>query len=523
MLGSHVLADLDAAHIADHIGVLTPWARQEVQTRVQSPSSSIRVLKQAQLPLLALKHKDAVAALPMIRSEIQNCIAPHSEVVDECCKELDSRIQESVDQILWSPKSLLSPLNKVPAVVSGLVTWKTIFLPAIAIIMPLMAIIAPFFVLRYVQGEKVGASEYMSHVRKILLSQVSIPPALRAKHGGDVVGYVIETGFLLITCFTFVSGIWNQITMAIHQRKIAADLENRSKAIHESVASIRRILGIMNDLPNRLRVALGKLMNEGDMVLKLFEGMPTGLAGFGFVWNDSVPLQKLRAWVGKVDLFTSIASLKSICFPQFTSSSSLRIRNVYHPSIETSKRVFNDANFSDKRHVILTGPNRGGKSTFCKAVGLAVLCAQTLGFAWASEMQFAPFVAFETALSPTDELGKVSLFEAEIEFAKTVLERCVSGGGPVLVMMDEIFHSTNASDGLAASRVFLNKLYAHSNATSIVSTHYRELVQSFSAEANPWAMEAHEKEDGLLKYSYRVVSGVSDKSSVMEILKERGL
>jgi DNA mismatch repair ATPase MutS len=130
--------------------------------------------------------------------------------------------------------------------------------------------------------------------------------------------------------------------------------------------------------------------------------------------------------------------------------------------------------------------------------------------------------AIETALSPTDELGKLSLFEAEIEFAKTVLERCTSSG-PVLVMMDEIFHSTNASDGLAASRVFLTKLYERTNVTSIISTHYRELAQSFSPNANAWAMDAREREDGMLKYSYRVVSGVSDKSSVMEILRERGL
>ena len=522
MLGSHVLADLEADQLSEHIDIATPWGKQEVQTRIQSPSSSIRALKQAQLPLLALKHRDAVAALPLVRSEIKNCIAPHSEIIDECCKDVDSRIQESVGQILWSPKSLVAPLNKVPVVVSGLVTWKTIVLPAIAVIMPLLAIIAPFFVLRFVQGEKVGATEYMSHVRKILLSQVSIPPSLRAKHGGDVVGYVIETGFLLITCFTFVSGIWNQIVTALHQRRIAADLEARSAAIHESVASVRRVLDILNGLPSRLKVALCKLMNEGDAVLKLFEGMPAGLAGFGFVWNDSQPLHKLREWIGRVDMYTSIASLKSICFPQFSRGTSLQLRGVYHPRINPANRVFNNANFGEKHHVVLTGPNRGGKSTFCKAVGLAVLCAQTLGFAWAAEMRLEPFIAMETALSPTDELGKLSLFEAEIEFAKTVLERSASPG-PVLVMMDEIFHSTNASDGLAASRVFLEKLYIHGNVTSIVSTHYRELVKSFSKEANAWAMEAHEKEDGLLNYSYRVVSGVSDKSSVMEILRERGL
>ena len=36
-------------------------------------------------------------------------------------------------------------------------------------------------------------------------------------------------------------------------------------------------------------------------------------------------------------------------------------------------------------------------------------------------------------------------------------------------------------------------------------------------------MEASLGDDGKLAYTYKVIPGVSDKSSVMEILKERGL
>jgi len=59
--------------------------------------------------------------------------------------------------------------------------------------------------------------------------------------------------------------------------------------------------------------------------------------------------------------------------------------------------------------------------------------------------------------------------------------------------------------------------------TSLISTHYRELVSEFKERVQPWAMKAEMREDGSLQYMYRVEEGVSDKSSVMEILKERGL
>ena len=65
-------------------------------------------------------------------------------------------------------------------------------------------------------------------------------------------------------------------------------------------------------------------------------------------------------------------------------------------------------------HAILTGPNRGGKSTICKAIGLSIVCAQSWGFAFASKANLTPFARIETALSPADTVGRLSLFETEI-------------------------------------------------------------------------------------------------------------
>jgi DNA mismatch repair ATPase MutS len=94
---------------------------------------------------------------------------------------------------------------------------------------------------------------------------------------------------------------------------------------------------------------------------------------------------------------------------------------------------------------------------------------------------------------------------------------------PHFVMMDEIFHSTNASDGVAASQVFLRQLYKQTQVISIISTHYRELTDMFVKETQQLQLVATENAEGKLVYSYMVRPGVSTKSSVMEILAERGL
>jgi DNA mismatch repair ATPase MutS len=92
----------------------------------------------------------------------------------------------------------------------------------------------------------------------------------------------------------------------------------------------------------------------------------------------------------------------------------------------------------------------------------------------------------------------------------------------MFVMMDEIFHSTNAMDGQSASHVFLEQLYKLSGITSVVSTHYIQLASDFK-EATALKLVTNDKEDTTLEYTYRVAPGVSNKSSVMEILRERGL
>jgi DNA mismatch repair ATPase MutS len=144
-------------------------------------------------------------------------------------------------------------------------------------------------------------------------------------------------------------------------------------------------------------------------------------------------------------------------------------------------------------------------------------------------MDFVPVTRFETALAPADTLGRLSLFEAEIEFAKHLLaisEKAKHNPeeAPCLIIMDEIFHSTNAHDGAEASLIFLKQLYEKGGESigSIISTHYRELPDKLTG-VRTYCMEAFDRGKMGLKYTYRCVPGISTISSVREILKERGL
>jgi len=390
----------------------------------------------------------------------------------------------------------------------SLLFWKTICLPLFTILIPFCAILIPYFLVQQT------TQEYMETLRGMVRGAITIPSVLQAKGSNDRVGFVIESVYICITVGIFVSSIWNQISSALHLRSIASSLREKGTIIRSGITHAESIFTILSNYPIKIQKGIQQLIIEGKQALEPFQNtVDTGIGLFARLYNDASSLVPLLQWIGKVDVYTSIASLKSICFPRW-SQNKVEFTNIYHPSLKNP--IFNTVSLQS--HAILTGPNRGGKSTICKAIGISIVCAQSWGFAFASKATLTPFARIETALSPADTVGRLSLFETEIEFAKTVVE---AAERPLFVMMDEIFHSTNAHDGVEASRVFLNRLYTLPNTVSLISTHYRVLAEEYK-KVQSLQVEAITTESGL-KYTYQVIPGISTKSSVMEILQERGL
>ena len=514
MLGSQVHKDLTLESIDSFVPLQTAWGKQRFRDGLTDCKTDKQELKTRQLPLLAMRI--AAEERTTIRKALENI---QTDVVDDCISNNDARIKESVGQIFWASNSIGSFLNASPIALNVLCTWKTLVLPGFAVIMPLLAIIVPFFVLHFLHPEQeIHVAAYMEHLRTVLLQQIAIPSVLRSRSQDDRFGVLLESLFIGMTLVMFISSIWNQISASIHLRRIWFDLEARGDSLRKTLACGFSVLKTLKSMPIKLQTAMQHVIDDGETTMNACAHLHEldSVATFGSIWNNNTPLLQLKNWLGLIDVYTSISALDTVCFPTYVSKTSLVLRDVIHP--EVSSCVSN--NLHTTGHIILTGPNRGGKSTLMKSVALAVVTGQSWGFAWAKSMKFCPFATISTALEPCGKLGVASTFEAEIEFAKSVL---ATEALPHFVMMDEIFHSTNASDGVAASQVFLRQLYQQNNVVSIISTHYRELTDMFTKETQQLQLVADEDKNGKLLYSYMIGPGVSTKSSVMEILAERGL
>lgn len=524
-MGSNVLQDLDIDSIVTALPTHTEAGKEALKARLSQPVTETAELERRQLQIRQMKQlcksKEARDRVTALRETLKQ---NEADVQSVGAAASDTRHTEYYTQILWSADSFWAWLNKIDWLTELIVFFRTIFLPGLSILLPMFVIIAPLIFYSVLTKDPLTFENYF---RLLNDSLKKVMPSMLGKPRFAGSGGILEMGeqffHIGIGVAMFAASIWNQVSAALGMRAVVADMRRRAEAVLT-----------FSKAATDLAAALGQ-----PFATTLVDWIPGHMGLFGHAWNEPARIDALLKAAGELDLLASLATAKRTCFPAIGSS--MILTDLFHPGLSSGKRVYNslalDPFGSRKSHVLLTGPNRGGKSTLLKSIGTAVLMAQTVGIVFARSATLPIFQNIITALSPQDVIGKLSLFEAEIEFAKEVMARLAVSKGPTFLMMDEIFHGTNAHDGVEASQVFLDRLYATKGSVfSVVSTHYMDLPARYgpgkgsegskgSAKTQNLCMDASVDpvDPDRLVYTYRVIEGVNKYSSVKEILQERGL
>ena len=509
MLGANVLRDLDIPSLAAAFDTFTEAGKAAITERLSNPLMDPVAIqaRQAELRAIRIQEKEAVNRL---RRELRDTEA---DVISVANATEDKRHAEYYAQILWAPDSRFAWLNSFGWLNELVVFFRTIFLPGLSLIMPIFVLAAPLVFYLVILKEPLTAEGYFrllhDSVKKALPAVLGKPRFAGSGSGlmesGEQIARV-GAGIAM-----FAASIWNQVSAALSMRAVVEDIRRRATSVMvflKATVDLAALLGTPIDIR--------------------MEDLPADALGlFGTAWNIPDRIRRLLATGGRLDMLASLALRRKICFPEVGDV--MALTDLYHPAIHRKKRVYNSlvTGGANKSHVMLTGPNRGGKSTLLKSLGCAVLMAQTVGFVFARSATMPIFTNIITALAPHDVVGKLSLFEAEIEFAKDVNVTLATTQGPTFLMMDEIFHGTNAHDGVEASQVFLDTLYATKKPVfSVVSTHYMDLPKRYGdTYTQNLCMDASvdPTDPDRLLYTYCLKKGVNQFSSVREILCERGL
>jgi hypothetical protein len=160
---------------------------------------------------------------------------------------------------------------------------------------------------------------------------------------------------------------------------------------------------------------------------------------------------ELGYYIGCLNLHERLAQKgEPVCFPEPLPSgdSGFRCEGLYDVclSIRLDERtVGNDVNCDGKALVVITGANRGGKSTFLRSVGLAHLMMQCGMFvaaeAFHANVCRSMFTHFKREEDATMQSGKL---DEELSRMSTVVNAIVPGS---IVLLNESFASTNEREG----------------------------------------------------------------------------
>ncbi len=210
---------------------------------------------------------------------------------------------------------------------------------------------------------------------------------------------------------------------------------------------------------------------EKDLYDKLIDKIFTYLKGLMQLARNLANLDMLIS-------FARVAAENNYVRPSF-SATNLTIMQGRHPVIEqVSKEPFiaNDITLdTDKKMLLITGPNMGGKSTYMRQVALITIMAYAGSFVPAKNAQIPYIDAIYTRIGANDDLASGrSTFMVEMTETSLILHNATKNS---LVLMDEIGRGTSTSDGMSLAWAVAENLADKINSYTLFSTHYFELTE----------------------------------------------
>ena len=198
--------------------------------------------------------------------------------------------------------------------------------------------------------------------------------------------------------------------------------------------------------------------------------------------EDLQPLQVCANVLAELDLlagFAERAETLDLNQPRFTDEPGLSIKDGRHLVVEqlqTDSFISNDTILGrDRRLLIITGPNMGGKSTYMRQVALIVILAHMGSFVPARSAEIGIIDRIFTRIGAGDDLARgQSTFMVEMTETANILNNATSHS---LVIMDEIGRGTGTFDGLALAWASAAQLAGTLQAFTLFATHYFELTE----------------------------------------------
>lgn len=478
--------------------------------KFQQPTSQISTLLSQRNPIEKIKENLQTNRDPICDTSLQQIQRLESHLETLKVKPEDWE-EESLKQLAFT-EEWSKPFNGIPYVLPITAYYKSFIVPFFAVLIPLVSWILPYIVVRLFFHIPMTFQTYMNMMIGLWLGSDLESFSWSSLELWKQMKYLFQGGW-------FVFGLYQAISQPLQQ---SAHVRKLDKQIVEKGIELRSCFLAIEEFLARVGILRGKEIPCPYLAPILEITEPREL--YIQCRENQKDIQWILQAVAQGEVEYKLAIHEDLCFVDYkqTNFPYLKLKEFYDPSISKEKRVKSNLRMvnAETQHVLLTGPNQGGKSSILRALYVNCLLAQTFGIAFATSMKLRPFDWIETGLRLADRPGEVSLFERELEFASHVLQKTKQKKKIGLLLYDEAFHSTNPPDGEKTARIFMRSLWECPNVMTFISTHVFSLVETAPNTIKRMCVPAYKVEDGI-EYTFQLRPGLCKVSSVEELYKKQ--
>ncbi len=223
-----------------------------------------------------------------------------------------------------------------------------------------------------------------------------------------------------------------------------------------------------------------KVLNSKSKALALEKQLWEGL--FDQLLPHLEQMQNLASALSQIDVLQNLAERAEsldYCRPTLSDEPGIRIQAGRHPVVEQvmdEPFIANPIELNPQRKMlIITGPNMGGKSTYMRQTALIALLAHIGSYVPAEAAHIGSLDRIFTRIGASDDLASGrSTFMVEMTETANILHNATERS---LVLMDEIGRGTSTYDGLSLAWASAEWLAKEIGAMTLFATHYFELTE----------------------------------------------
>ena len=520
------MSDQQAESIIQILSIQNPFTQSQVAEGIQSWPKTLQQCKHRAHLFKSFQTSESPQRQTLQEKFDKLTLLAHT--VEPLLRESTETELEGYSQVFFQGTPW-SQINSIPFALVILSFYKSFIVPAFSIVLPLLSWILPYILLRVFYNIPIGFTEYTGVLWRMWNGQpmpknpqellLPLPP-MPQEDAMTQLRRLAQNGW---TLFTLGQAIWQPIQQARHFMR----LDSTCIQLGNDIIEIKKIAG---DLLQGWRGYLPHWLPSW-----LAECPSDARQAFAFVQEVPFWLPHTFRSLGRFEILYRLASRSDVVPTEFLDSAKpvLMLKDFGDPSIATESRIVSSIGLGktqsktkSQSHAILTGPNRGGKSSFMRGILTNIILSHAFGAAFAGKAQMSHFTWIANGLRLDDTPGKQSMFEREVAFASAVLNK-TSGKG--ILLYDELFHSTNPPDAIRTSELFCNDLWKKENCLSIVSTHVYSLARSAPEKlvkpicVAAWDLKDQQSSRKSVEFSYTVQKGVCEVSSVDLVLKQYGM